>query len=355
MSNQEIAHKFFHSVKRDAGRAGNLWFSGETIYSYGYHFPIATIVARNELPLAKRNKKRLAELLPSNDNRVLLFTTRGYSNSTSRHISYVRRANPGLPVVWMPYPDNAEKSITELRRDLDSSIRDLAAMRTSGKKESRLNELNTRIQQSNTLVELFGLKKTHKIIPAIVLDADTLAKLEKNKKREELAAVRRRKELERKREIELYSLRASLVDWKNGKNDQHNFAMLDVAFRIRSIDRNGTLEHYVQTSHGVSFPLADGLKFARLLELVVRKNDTSYVWQSPPDSEVMFGEYRLNELRYDSDKKDWLVRAGCHTTYANDVLQFVASLPNELREQQRIDDCLQPLYTWNSVDTSVEV
>jgi len=70
-NHQEVAH-FWANRKQESGKSGNMYFSGKVIYSYGEHFPIA----RHE------------------DLNTILFTTRSYSTSTSKHISYTRRAIP---------------------------------------------------------------------------------------------------------------------------------------------------------------------------------------------------------------------------------------------------------------------
>lgn len=52
----------------------NVYYVGDTIYSYGRHFPIARFATS-----------------PTGE-RVVLFTSRGYSISTAKHIGIVRRA-----------------------------------------------------------------------------------------------------------------------------------------------------------------------------------------------------------------------------------------------------------------------
>jgi len=61
---------------QDTGRSPGerMYFSGDTIYSYGSHFPIARLF---DSP---------------NGEPVILFTTRSYSNTTSKHVRVVQRA-----------------------------------------------------------------------------------------------------------------------------------------------------------------------------------------------------------------------------------------------------------------------
>lgn len=59
----EIAHIWAHQRQDEARNSGgNFYFNGPTIYSYGGHFPIASLSGKHP--------------------NVVYFTTRGYSNTT---------------------------------------------------------------------------------------------------------------------------------------------------------------------------------------------------------------------------------------------------------------------------------
>lgn len=68
-TNAEIAHIWANELNYK-GQQGNLFFQGKTVYSYGYHFAIAKHI----------------------DYKTVLITTRGYSNSTAKHIQLVKQA-----------------------------------------------------------------------------------------------------------------------------------------------------------------------------------------------------------------------------------------------------------------------
>src|SRR6267154_4925390 len=97
----EIPHLWAHKVQENARNAhGNLYFDGETIYSYGSHFPIARHVVNNP---TKKNPKP-----------AVLFTTPSYSVTTSGHISAVRSAIPkDVPVFHVYSPDSRPKESLE--------------------------------------------------------------------------------------------------------------------------------------------------------------------------------------------------------------------------------------------------
>lgn len=82
---------------------GRMSFEGATIYSYGYHFPIARFVERK-------------------GRKCVLFTTQSYSVSTAKHIGHVRSALRGLAVpVFKVHDvrDNPKQSLKERQTAID--------------------------------------------------------------------------------------------------------------------------------------------------------------------------------------------------------------------------------------------
>ncbi len=65
-------------LKKNNGAGSNFFWDEDTIYSYGRHFPIARVIERN-------------------GKKAVLFTTRGYSNTTAGHIREVKSALRGRP------------------------------------------------------------------------------------------------------------------------------------------------------------------------------------------------------------------------------------------------------------------
>lgn len=86
VSPEDVAHKFAHQLQDEARTpAGNMYFKGNIIYSYGNHFPIAKFVEFE-------NKK------------VLLFTLDSYSKTTAKHISIVRQACSHIEKLYVESP-----------------------------------------------------------------------------------------------------------------------------------------------------------------------------------------------------------------------------------------------------------
>ena len=92
MNNTQVAH-LWASGSKASGKGSNFYFEGGTIFSYGSHFPIA---------------RRITE-------GFYLITEKGYSNSTSRHISYTRKAIPSFAKLFSVEnrPDSSFETIRE--------------------------------------------------------------------------------------------------------------------------------------------------------------------------------------------------------------------------------------------------
>jgi len=71
-THMEVTHAWANQTGKSR-KGFNMFYEGDTIYSYGYHFPIARIVE-------------------GNDRKVVLFTNKNRSVSTSKHKSYTYRA-----------------------------------------------------------------------------------------------------------------------------------------------------------------------------------------------------------------------------------------------------------------------
>lgn len=87
-----VAHLWANKAQGEARNSGNFFFSGDTIYSYGYHFPIAKHMAGSQ-----------------GENGVL-FTERTYSNTTATHIQVVRQAANHLNIIYCFNPDASNEA-----------------------------------------------------------------------------------------------------------------------------------------------------------------------------------------------------------------------------------------------------
>jgi len=83
-NNKDLAQLWAQQTVKEA-KGSNFFFEGRTIYSYGYHFPIARI---------------------DPENKVVTITIATYSVSTARHKSLVRQAIPKGYTIIEVHPDD---------------------------------------------------------------------------------------------------------------------------------------------------------------------------------------------------------------------------------------------------------
>jgi hypothetical protein len=118
----EIAHLWAHQSKPDARNPqSNFYFRGDTIYSYGSHFPIARHIEHD-------------------GKKAVLFTSRTYSNTTAKHVHNTRGSIPrGVPVFEVDdVRQNPTDSYKDKRKDVDEQIARLRLARPENKYQLRV-------------------------------------------------------------------------------------------------------------------------------------------------------------------------------------------------------------------------
>ena len=197
-NHSEVAHFWANEVQNE-GRSNNMFFHNKTIYSYGHHFPIARHIKEG----------------------IILFTRKGYSVSTSKHISYTKQAIPGHYLVILADEidlDNKwnvnkkhNKNIITMLNDMKSNLDKSTRARVN--KNYYLSEVSKTADNMKNYLDLFKCKsklpyKTKKLVNEIISGNNycliELANLEK---------------IERKRQLEQLKKKAlkDLIKWRNGE------------------------------------------------------------------------------------------------------------------------------------------
>lgn len=182
VNDSQVAHLWAHwtpdSAQQDARVArNNFYFDGDTIYSYGRHFPIARHAARYEdKPTGKRNP------------RAILFTRHKNSVTTNGHIRLVRSAlqrYTGKDAAGFSFDNRPIFYVNEVKAsspyDHKSNFKDFAeqregAYRAMGQSRSKAGEFASLYERLTTAANeysaFFGLRLRLKITPEIqtVLD-----------------------------------------------------------------------------------------------------------------------------------------------------------------------------------------
>jgi hypothetical protein len=257
-----IAHLWASQQQEDARTPhNNFYFNGATIYSYGSHFPIAHHVT------GKPN--------------VVLFTTQGYSVTTSKHISIVRRAINYKTVVYCFKPKVSRAYTPEFWENVqhfyNSAIKSIEEANTDRKirpatranhRESAFNELESCVK----FLEVFDVtpemlknidvwggkfkedKKQFEAIKQLIIDRSTIIEGSDNniladyKKMQEDA--KKRAENKRKKELKERVKKAQerLKLWLEGESIEIYHLRELPEIYLRAIPRDEKTQ--VQTSWG---------------------------------------------------------------------------------------------------------
>ena len=127
VSSHDVAHLFNAQSQSTATTpTRNFYFSGKSIYSYGSHFCIAKFV----------------------DYNTLLFTERGYSNTTAKHISITASATSNRDKIYCPYPDRShEANFDYWTYTAENIAQSLLKARKPSKYISELNSVQYRAEK----------------------------------------------------------------------------------------------------------------------------------------------------------------------------------------------------------------
>lgn len=189
---QEVAHYWANKVQSE-GRAGNVFFYEETIYSYGHHFAIAKHY----------------------DNGLILFTNRGYSVSTSKHVSRTRQAIPySANILYCHSPENpkSEDNLKDAIWNIEYNLKKAITARC--RKQEYMNNARAAYESLIELRRIFKIKgwkvpKYDFSIPENVLE------VMKEKERKATAKRKRQEAKQRKQDkLDMVEFLEDVKDWK---------------------------------------------------------------------------------------------------------------------------------------------
>jgi hypothetical protein len=288
----EIAHLWYHQTQESARNAtSSFYFSGDTIYSYGSHFPIAHHV---------QSSKRFA----------VLFTTNDYSVTTSGHKSAVQSAIPeGTVVFHVPhvftddrYASNDHPSnLADYVQRVADHLAKCARARQSYSKEWEHGRAVTLREEAREYAKFFRLKLP-KIAPIPALDSKALADI---KAREAVKSAEKAAK-ERERKAALAKQEAELADrWRKGEVHQSLYN-LPIMLRIRTFGADESAQHAVarvETSRGAQVPISHAIRGLRFVREVVKRGEAFLT----NGHTFHLGHYKIDRIDVDGT-----LTAGCH-------------------------------------------
>lgn len=283
-----VAHIWANQSQGQArNKYNNFYFIGPTIYSYGPHFPIASIVEH-------KGKK------------CVLFTVADYSTTTSSHKRIVRGAIGDMPVFHvsdvekLDHKANLKWFAGEIMDDAKK------AKRARQNKGWVLSNLEAYVNNSNKYAEFFGLK-TRFTVPS---DMDIAKEREKAKANAEAGERRRARE----RAELIKKAMERLEDWKTGKDTGGHtlYALEDTYLRVKvGTGRDGG--DVLETSRGAQVPLHHATRILPLIragKAYQRNGHTEHV-----------GHFALDKIDEQGN-----VHIGCHFVKREEIERIAAQL-----------------------------
>lgn len=274
-SNSDVAHIFAQRTQ-DEGRAGNIFFEGDTIYSYGYHFPIARFI----------------------DGQKVLFTLDSYSTSTSKHIGIVSSALTQYEKIYTYDVKYPHKSVERINTNIKFIFKDLAKAR---KPEIYINEILREVQILERLKSQYPKIKVYKKDYPVLYDLlkqgvnyfspDVLDKVKENE--------RKRKAKQRKAEQD------RLDKWRK--------------FEPNVTPPRGQ-EAYLRYN-----PFTNVVETSKNVKIEVKEAKALYhIWTQRPESlngqSIIDGRYRVNRCNSQT------LIAGCHSIKYDEATRIAKEL-----------------------------
>lgn len=281
----------------------NIFFRGDTIYSYGHHFPLATFIE------------------DANGVEYVLYNDDSYSVSTSNHQSILRRAtghysriNCDTKTIKYIVDNSHNKHDKRFKKSLQShvvknveSIIATQAQSASKRRAAHLkqDDITTAIACYNNackLLSVYSVKMPKRVTNKIEeLQSDTKNVYEKHCK-ELIAADKKRKREQKKREQERQAKakEAVAVFISGEKLDYEQTRALTC---LQDVYMRPEADGNIYTTQRASFPIEHAIK---AFEFIRACKDKGEMWQRNGKT------IRLGNFQIDRIDESGNVRAGCH-------------------------------------------
>ncbi len=281
VNSDQVAHFWANKTQSEARNPNSsIYFNGDTIYSYGSHFPIARHITR-------KGKSAVA------------FTTRDHSVTTSGHKSIVASAARHLTTfnvadVESDRADTIKSNLADYKARITDAL--LKAKRARNRATWHLDAASELINEGNDYALFYGRKApfetpenwNEQIAKAV---AKSKAENERKRKQAESDKVKRLGVLEQ---------------WKQGATVSYRFYDLPAA--LRAIGDNGDRE--METSLGARVPIAEAERAYRFAMIQRARG-----WHRNGERFTV-GHYSLDAVNEQG------VVAGCHRVTWSEIERF---------------------------------
>jgi hypothetical protein len=235
---EQTAHLFANQLQNEAYTSNrNLYFYDKEIFSYGSHFCIAKFI----------------------DDKTLLFTERGYSNTTAKHINVVYHATSHINKIYCANPNGNHADNFNFWLNNAETLAD--KLKRANKPEIYISQLQQIQNKANIYANYFSIviPETLQSVLKVTTKAEILAYMENKAELIKAEKIAKEKEILKRHKLELKK-------WRN-------FETSKLYTRNEGIDYLRKNETEFQTSQGVKIPLEIGKRFYNNLANV-KPNDT---------------------------------------------------------------------------------
>lgn len=294
-----VAHHFAHQAGRNnRARGFNMYYDGDTLYSYGRHFPICRFVNR-----------------PDNGESVLMFTTRTASVSTAKHLSIARRAVSHLPKF---YVDNVnaetdaehETNAIEMERQFNERLLKMRSRRNPSYAEFDLADADDIHDAHRDYCLAFNIER-----PLFLVYPDDMTEVRANITTRRIARAEQTRIDREKLDAKAAEKYAELLPrWRAGEKVSLPYTGSGV-YLLRIVG------DIVETSGNARFTVGDAKAAFPLLTRLRGLVDAGKTLPALPDGRsIKVGHYVLNHITESG------VRAGCHFIEWSEIDRVAAEL-----------------------------
>lgn len=244
-----IAHLWANQSQDNARNSGNgnFYFNGDTIYSYGRHFPIARIT---------ENKAKDKTIFT--DREICFFTLRTYSNTTAKHISVTRQASSHKDRLYManiPLNDmDIDNDFHNCNLDVwrNSIEANLKKLLTARKKEIYYAEISRIQAEMKRYISYFSVKvdkKTKLLLQDVTSSNDAIEYIKKEEVRIKADRVKRENQAKK-----LFA--ESLTKFRSGEINRLQTNQSGFDYLRYNVNKD-----QFETSQDINIPAVIGLRF----------------------------------------------------------------------------------------------
>lgn len=297
----EIPHLWAHQTQASARNPqGNLFFDGPTLYSYGHHYPLATL--RTGV----------------NGEQAAIINDSGWSNTTAGHISMARRAVPNGMIVFLLQADSdtAPEALLDVwNNKIAKLVSAVAAPRIRPDTHAtRMEALESAVEHANQFARIFGLARSFSVPDSAALDAA------RDRIKAEAKQAREAKQERERREADALALRqvelsSDLAAWQRGETLEYwRVREIATVYKVAFLRLRGD---EVETTLGASVPIEHVRKALPVVLALILSGKT----YARNGHALRLGHYTL-----DSIDASGTVRVGCHVIERPEVERIATEL-----------------------------